>query len=54
MTHRQSIFPAFFLIALGVFFLLRNAGMIRGRFVQYLISVALILWGITKLVARSD
>lgn len=54
MNHRRSIFPAFFLIAIGVFFLLRNAELIHGKLVPYIIAVGLIFWGISKLIIRGD
>jgi hypothetical protein len=54
MIHRRRIFPALFLIAVGVFFILRNTGMIHGRTLELVVSVALIVWGISKLAGRVD
>ena len=54
MMDRHRMFPAFFLIAIGVFFLLRNAEVIQGKLVPYIVAVALIFWGISKLTMRGD
>ena len=53
MDNQRRLFPGLFLIAIGVVFLLRNAGLIRGRLGMYLLSMALILWGLSKLTRRS-